>query len=58
MRKFEITDVRLSPGGPGPERIYEIFYKAIVKKQWVERSLWVVARNDSEARDQAVKRFS
>lgn len=57
LRKFEILKITESPGGPGPERAWQIDYKAIKNKIWVERKLWVTARNAAEARDKATKRF-
>ena len=57
LRKFEILSVELSPGGPGPERAYKINYRAIKNKLWEERQLWVIARNEQEARAQAMIRF-
>ena len=57
LRKFEILSVELSPGGPGPDRCYKINYRAIRNKLWEERQLWVSARNEKDAREQAMKRF-
>ena len=57
LRKFEILSVELSPGGPGPERLYRINYRAIENKQWTENQLWVIARNETEARHQAEQRW-
>lgn len=57
MRKFEVLAVEESPGGPGPDRLWKIHYKAIVKKQWKTDSLWIIARNAKQAREQAVLRF-
>ena len=57
LRKFEILSVELSPGGPGPERAYKIEYRAIRHKEWVVDLLWVIARNEKEAREQAMNRF-
>ena len=53
LRKFEILSVELSPGGAGPQRAYRIKYRAIGHKEWVEDLLWVIARNEQEAREQA-----
>ena len=57
LRKFEILSVELSPGGPGPERAYKINYRAIENKHWTENQLWVIAKNEREAREQAMIRF-
>lgn len=57
MRKFEILDIELSPGGPGPDRIWKVLYKAIRSKKWVTKSLWIVARNFEKARSKANLRF-
>ena len=57
LRKFEILSVELSPGGPGPERAYKIEYRAIRHKEWVVDLLWVIARNEAEARHQAEQRW-
>ena len=57
LRKFEILSVELSPGGPGPERAYTVNYRAIKNKVWVENKLWVIARTEKEAREQAMNRF-
>ncbi len=57
LRKFEILSVELSPGGAGPERAYRIKYRAIENKQWTENQLWVIARNEVEARHQAEQRW-
>jgi hypothetical protein len=57
LRKFEILNAKLSPGGPGPERAWKITYKAIRDKLWVESHLWIIARNEKEARSKAENRF-
>ena len=57
MRKFEILDVELSPGGPGPERAWRVHYKAIVSKKWVEDQLWILACTAEQARAKAMERF-
>ena len=57
LRKFEILSVELSPGGPGPERAYKIKYRAIRHKEWVKDLLWIIARNEAEARHQAEQRW-
>ena len=57
LRKFEILSVELSPGGPGPNRAYKINYRAIKNKLWVEDLLWIIARNEKEARAQAMNRL-
>ena len=56
-RKFEIISVELSPGGPGPTRSYRVKYRAIENKKWVEREIWSVGRNETEARNKAEQRF-
>ena len=57
MRKFEILDVTMMPGGAGPSRVFQVTYKAIVEKQWIEKVLHIVARNTIEARNKATKQF-
>jgi hypothetical protein len=57
LRKFEILDIIGEPGGSGPDRFFKIKYKAIVNKEWVEKTLGVIARNKDEARQEAMKRF-
>lgn len=57
LRKFEIIDVELRPGGPGPEYSYVVYYRAIKNKQWVEDYVWVMARTASEARHKAQQRW-
>lgn len=57
IRKFQIIDVQLSPGGAGPEQAWRVKYRAIVDKRWVEQTLFVLAKNQSDARAQAEKRF-
>lgn len=57
LRKFEILSVELSPGGAGPKRAYKIEYRAIRHKEWVVDLLWIIARNEQEAREQAMNRF-
>ncbi len=57
MRKFEILDIELSPGGPGPERLYIISYRAIRQKIWVTDKLNIVACNIKQAREKANLRF-
>lgn len=57
MRKFEILGIELSPGGPGPNRLWRVHYKAIVKKQWTEGKLWILARNAKQAEERALLRF-
>jgi ribosomal protein L20A (L18A) len=57
LRKFEILGVIADPSGPGPDRYFKIKYKAIKNKEWVEKQLGVMARNETEARDKAMKRF-
>jgi hypothetical protein len=57
FRKFEILSAELSPGGPGPERLYRIKYRAIVNKQWVEGELSSLGRNEQEAIAKAQNRF-
>ena len=50
LRKFEILRVEVSPGCPGPDRTYNIYYKAIKKKVWVESKLYILAKNEKEYR--------
>jgi hypothetical protein len=57
LRKFEILRIELSPGGPGPERAWQVFYKAIKNKKWKNGSLWVIARTVAEAQQKAQDRF-
>lgn len=57
LRKFEILSIELSPGGAGPKRPYKIEYRAIRHKEWIVDLLWVIARNEQEAREQAMSRF-
>lgn len=57
MRKFEVIKVERGDGGPGPEYAFLITYKAIVKKLWSEKTLWVVAKNSIEAKQKAEDRF-
>ena len=57
MRKFEILSIEGDPSGPGPDRAWKIFYKAIENKKWVRKSLWVIARNLKEAKEEAERRF-
>lgn len=58
MRNFEVLSVEESPGGPGSERVWKITYKAYVKKQWAQDTLWIVARNAKQAQERAMIRFS
>jgi hypothetical protein len=57
LRKFEILNVELNPGGPGPERLYIVKYRAIKNKQWIEGYFYIVARNEKEARNKAEQRW-
>lgn len=57
LRKFKIKSVKLSPGGAGPDRLYEIYYKAIKDKKWIDGKLLVIAVNEKDAKDKAYKRF-
>lgn len=57
LRKFEIINVELVPGGPGPERAYKVYYRAIKDKKWVESFLWSIGKNEKEARDRVIERF-
>lgn len=57
LRKFEIVSITESPGGPGPERAWDIKYTAIKNKEWQSGNLWVIAKNKQEARDNAMKRW-
>lgn len=57
MRKFEILSISLNPGGPGPDRIWDVQYRAIRNKVWIEDKLMIVARNEAEARRKAMTRF-
>jgi len=57
MRKFDIQRIELEPGGSGPDRIYNVYYKAIRNKVWVESKLSILARNEKQARDKAILRF-
>jgi hypothetical protein len=57
VRKFEILNIELSPGGPGPDRAWKITYKAIRDKLWVENHLWIIARTEKEAKSKAESRF-
>lgn len=57
MKKFEVLSVEEEPGGSGPERVWKIHYKAYVKKQWVQDTLLIIARNATQACEQAKTRF-
>jgi hypothetical protein len=57
LRKFEILDIISDPSGAGPDRFFEIKYKAIKNKEWTEGVLTIIARNKDEAREKAMKRF-
>jgi hypothetical protein len=57
MRNFEVLSVELSPAGPGPDRLWKIYYRAYVKKQWKTDVLWMMAQNANQARSQAMARF-
>lgn len=57
MRKFKILKVELNPGGPGPEYLWAVHYTAIVKKQWKNGQLWIIARNEKQAKERAMIRF-
>lgn len=57
MRKFEILEVILVPGGPGPEYSFKVKYKAIRKKVWVNDWMWFMACNEKEARHKAEQRY-
>jgi len=57
MRKFKVLDVELSPGGPGPDRIWVVKYRAIVDKKWTESTVMMVARTSKEAKHKAEQRY-
>lgn len=57
LRKFEILDIKLSPGGPGPEQVFKVTYRAIRNKKWIESVVWIVGRNEKEARHNAEQQF-
>jgi hypothetical protein len=57
MRHFEILKIELSPGGPGPERLYQVWYRAYRNKKWVESSVWQIARTEKQAKERAQLRF-
>ena len=57
LRKFEIVKCVLSPGGPGPERAYSLYYRAIKNKKWIEDKLWIIANSEKQARSEAMSRF-
>lgn len=57
LRKFDVLSAELSPGGPGPDRLYRIKYRAIVNKQWVEKEVWSIGRNEEDAIARARRRF-
>jgi len=57
MRNFEVLSVEESPGGPGPDRLWKIHYRAYVKKQWKTGELCIIARNTKQARERAMLRF-
>jgi hypothetical protein len=56
-RKFEIINVVEDLGGSGPDRFFKIKYKGIQNKKWIEKELFVSARNKDDARNKAIKRF-
>lgn len=56
-RKFEVLEVMDTIGGSGPNRCFKIKYKAIIKKQWVEKELYIVSNNKDNAKKEAIKRF-
>lgn len=58
MRNFEILDIEIDMSGPGPDRLFRIQYRAYIKKQWVERAVHVLARNEDQAREKALTQFS
>lgn len=57
LRKFEVIKVILHPGMPGPDRLWKVYYKAIKNKLWIEDTLWIVAKNEPEAKHKAEQRF-
>lgn len=56
-RKFEVLSVELSPGGPGPDRLYRCKCRYIKDKQWVEKELMSIARTANEAKRKLEHRF-
>ena len=59
LRKFEILGVeRFTEGHAGPEYSFQVAYKAIRNKEWIQGKLWIIARNEKEARNKAESRFS
>lgn len=57
-RKFEVLSVKLSPGGPGPDRLWVCKCRYIKDKQWIEKELMSIARTADEAKRKLEQRFS
>lgn len=53
LRKFTITKIEEMVGGPSPNRLYRVYYRAIIDKIWIDNYLNIIARNEKEARSLA-----
>lgn len=56
-RKFKVLSVELSPGGPGPDRLWNCKCSFIKDKQHVEAILMSIGRTADEAKRKLEQRF-
>lgn len=53
LKHFEVLSVEIVPGGAGPDRCWKVYYKAYMKKKWVEDYLWSFGRTADQAKERA-----
>ena len=56
-RKFEVLSVTLSPGGPGPDRLWNCMCRFIEDKKYIEKNLMALARTAAEAKHKLEQRY-
>jgi hypothetical protein len=57
LRKFKVLSVKLNPGGPGPERLWECECSFIKDKQHIQQMLWSMGRTADEAKRKLEQRY-
>jgi hypothetical protein len=57
LRKFKVLAVKLNPGGPGPERLWECTCSFIRDKKHIEKVFLAIGRTAEQAKRELEHRF-
>lgn len=57
IRKFTVVNVELTNKAPDGKNLFSITYAGIEKKKWIQRKVWIFAKDVLQAKQRAEKRF-